>query len=206
MLEDDLKLRKQMLEAVSKSSLLQFMAHNSHETADLRSMLERAALVNFAPNMLIIQEGEKSHSMYFLAAGEVEILRQGKHLCRLNRMGDVFGEFGAITGEARTASVRAVNRVTCLVTDPELTGRLADEGNSAFLHVMQQALSQVLMGRLNVTSEALAVAEARMQKQDLALATLKRKFEKVQQENENLHAQLSAGMYGTRGARTKPGK
>jgi CRP-like cAMP-binding protein len=84
--------------------------------ADRRTLLEKAALVDFADGELIVSEGEKPGALYFIKRGEVEIYRTDASGLSIfiNKLGqgEFFGEIAAITGEARTVNVRAMGDVS----------------------------------------------------------------------------------------------
>jgi voltage-gated potassium channel len=75
------------------------------------SELLRAQLVE--PGEVIIREGEHAHSMYFIAAGEVEV-SLGKKKLKLGE-GQFFGEIAVIKNERRSGTVTAVGRTNLLV-------------------------------------------------------------------------------------------
>jgi CRP-like cAMP-binding protein len=64
----------------------------------------------FEPGQMIVRQGEAGDCAYFIQSGEVEILQHnnGKDV-RLNVLGkgDYFGEMALLSGQQRSASVRA---------------------------------------------------------------------------------------------------
>ena len=67
------------------------------------------------PGDLIVRRGEVAHSMYFVAAGEVEIeLKDGR--IRLG-VGHFFGEIAVLRQSRRSATVTAITRTSLLVLD-----------------------------------------------------------------------------------------
>jgi voltage-gated potassium channel len=62
---------------------------------------------------IIVREGEQAHSMYFIAAGEVEIVL-GKEKLRLGT-GQFFGEVAVLSRSRRSGTVRAITRTNLLV-------------------------------------------------------------------------------------------
>jgi small-conductance mechanosensitive channel/CRP-like cAMP-binding protein len=98
---------------------------------------------------VISREGEVSDSMYILAAGTVEILREPpegggerQHLADQTAPNH-FGEMGLLTGTARSGTVIARDNVLCY--------RLEKRGFDAILHArpeIAEALSQVVTARL----------------------------------------------------------
>ena len=111
---------------------------------------------------VISREGDVSDSLFILAAGTVEILREGAessgermHLAKQTAPNH-FGEMGLLTGQARSATAIARGDVLCY--------RLEKRGFDAILKARPQiaeALSQVLAARLaanDATLQALDVA------------------------------------------------
>jgi voltage-gated potassium channel len=94
---------------------------NAAEIADIMRLL-RAQTVG--PGEVIVRRGEPGHSMYFVAAGEVEIeLKEGN--VRLG-VGDFFGEVAVLRRTRRTATVRATTRTNLLVLDADDLHALMD--------------------------------------------------------------------------------
>ena len=67
------------------------------------------------PGQVICRKGDKAHSMYFIAAGRVEVDVPGKNI-ELS-VGDFFGEIALLTNVNRTATVRARTRSSLLMLD-----------------------------------------------------------------------------------------
>jgi voltage-gated potassium channel len=64
---------------------------------------------------VIVRRGDHAHSMYFVAAGEVDIALAGKHI-RLG-VGHFFGEIAVLRRARRSATVTATVRTNLLVLD-----------------------------------------------------------------------------------------
>lgn len=80
-------------------------------------MLTGAIGRHFGDGEFIIRQGDPGDFMYFIQAGEVEVVqRRGeKEFCLATlKDGDVFGEMALFERELRTASVRAVGDVWVL--------------------------------------------------------------------------------------------
>jgi CRP-like cAMP-binding protein len=192
------ELRRNLIEALSQSSLLRFIGQHSPYSLELRDMLEASEVVTFKAGRVIIREGNKSDRMYFITHGQVEVLKGDKVLCTLGRIGDVFGEFGVISGELRSASVVAKNEVTCLATNPVLAGQLNHHEDSLFTHLMQQALNRLLLGRLMVASDELTEAKKDLAHAEKHIKVLQKQNTGLEKENRSLQAQVGPGLRGTR--------
>jgi voltage-gated potassium channel len=89
-----------------------FSGLSAREVADIMQLL-RAQQIE--PGGLVARRGDPAHSMYFIAAGEVEIELPHKRL-RLG-VGHFFGEIAVLRRARRSANVTAVGRTSLLVLD-----------------------------------------------------------------------------------------
>jgi len=93
-----------------------FAELDAGEIADIMEIL-RAQLVESGE--VIVREGEHAHSMYFIAAGEVE-MAIGKKRVRLGA-GQFFGEVAVLSGSRRSGTATAVTRCNLLaLSAPDL--------------------------------------------------------------------------------------
>ncbi len=79
--------------------------------AAIEALAAKLEPVRFAGGEEIIREGERGDDAYLLREGEVEIVRAGRVLTALGA-GAFVGEVSALTGAARTATVRARGEVS----------------------------------------------------------------------------------------------
>jgi len=89
-----------------------FAELHARDIADIMRLLRA---VQVEAGAVIARRGEPAHSMYFVAAGEVEIGLQHKHV-RLGT-GHFFGEIAALRRARRSATVVATTRTSLLVLD-----------------------------------------------------------------------------------------
>jgi len=78
--------------------------------ADWRAILEAGELLNFVHGEIIVREGQKNDSLFFIDDGQVRVMR-GDHakaieLARLDG-GSVFGEMSILDGATASASIIA---------------------------------------------------------------------------------------------------
>lgn len=89
-----------------------FAGLNAGQIADIMRLM-RAQTVD--ASAVIVRRGEPAHSMYFIAAGEVEIALPKKRV-RLG-VGHFFGEIAVLRRARRSATVTATTRTSLLVLD-----------------------------------------------------------------------------------------
>ena len=91
-----------------------FAELDATEISDIMELL-RAQVVE--PGEIIMRAGDAARSMYFIAAGEVEIeIRRKKERVRLGT-GQFFGEVALLRRTRRTATVTAITRTNLLGLD-----------------------------------------------------------------------------------------
>jgi CRP-like cAMP-binding protein len=187
-------VRQDLIHALSKSSLLRFLGAHHPDMLELRRLLETAEILHVPAGRPIIHEGQEPDRMYFLISGTVHIIKGDKHIASLARMGDVFGEFGAMSGEMRSATVIAESAVICLATDRGFARRLAKEENAALMLLFHRAMGRILMDRLTQVSNTLIDTEKRLCERDKA-------FRALHERNKALEEEIAAlrGESGTEG-------
>lgn len=70
-----------------------------------------------APGMELIAQGGRTGQLYVLREGELEVLRDGKHIATIKTPGSVIGEMSILLDTPQTATVRAVTEVDFFVID-----------------------------------------------------------------------------------------
>ena len=102
----------------SFSSLRAIDLFSSLSDAELRLIAGEDPVLEFAPGELIIKRGESGGSMYVIQDGTCSVLLAdaaatgGESEISQLHVGNIFGEFAALTNSERTASVRALNHVS----------------------------------------------------------------------------------------------
>lgn len=174
------EVRQPLIEALSNSPILQFLGKHDPRGHELRAMLQQGQLRHFEAGQAILNEGDESDAMYVLVDGAVSVSLGGTQLCVLDEPGDVFGEFGAITGELRSATVTAKEKLTCFT----VSGRLArQEDHSLFSRLLQQAIIKVLLARLRLSNDELVDARN-------ALSSAENQNVFFRMDNESLNLEL----------------
>ncbi|MFH1726417.1 MAG: cyclic nucleotide-binding domain-containing protein [Elusimicrobiota bacterium] len=111
-----------LLEKCSRIALLRALP-----PGEMQALLPALRRASFPKGATIFRKGDKGDRLYLLDSGEVEIVRGHRQgdtkIARLGE-GDAFGEMALLTGEPRTATVRAMQDVTAWVLDKEHFDRL----------------------------------------------------------------------------------
>ncbi len=189
-----MNVRSELVSALAKSALLQELARNCPQTDHFRDMLSKAEVELFRAGDVIIRQGQQNNRIFFLAAGAVRVEKNGKEVCLLSRVGEVFGELATLTGRTRSASVLAVNTVTCVTIQPELAEGLNEEENSSFKHALQSALMDLLADRLQETTSEVAKLRDDLQRSEAQNRVLLRGLGDKEVENNSLRSRLKRSL------------
>jgi CRP/FNR family cyclic AMP-dependent transcriptional regulator len=98
-------------------------------TRELREVRRAGEDVQFPEGATIVTEGLLAGDFYLLLDGQTEVLMRGRRR-RVLGPGDYFGEMSVIDGGPRSATVRALSRVTALRLDRRAFLRLLDREGS----------------------------------------------------------------------------
>lgn len=123
--------------------------------SDLNELLQMAKLKQFEPGELILEEGSYDNWIFYLLSGKAKIVKNGKELVTLRRIGDVFGEMGIIGGTVRSASVKAIDKTVCLATDISVIDQMPKEKRSDIKYVIFRSFAEILANRLRETTAEL---------------------------------------------------
>ena len=67
--------------------------------------------------MALIEQGGKTGQLYVLKEGQLEVVRDGKHVSTIKTPGAVVGEMSVLLDLPQTATVRAISEVEYFVID-----------------------------------------------------------------------------------------
>ncbi|MCG6962180.1 MAG: mechanosensitive ion channel family protein [Acidobacteria bacterium] len=82
--------------------------------------------LRFVPGEAIVTEGDASRALYVIAEGQAVVRRQRRELGRVGA-GEVFGEIAFLTGQPRTATVRASTELHVVEVDSVALSALLEE-------------------------------------------------------------------------------
>ena len=85
---------------------------------ELRDLSDMATCISFAPGESVVRQGERGESLFIVVNGKLEVLREDSnhsmaHITYLEDA-DIFGEMALCTGEARTATIIAIQECILL--------------------------------------------------------------------------------------------
>jgi CRP/FNR family transcriptional regulator, cyclic AMP receptor protein len=128
---------------------------------DLNNLARISRIDTFKAGDTIIAEGSYGGWVYYLLSGKIRIVKRGREMASLQRIGDLFGEMGVIDFGMRSASVQAVTKVTCLRINLVHIDRLPTNNRYAFRYTLYRGFAEALAERLRMTTEKyLAAKEA----------------------------------------------
>jgi len=141
----------------------------------LKSLVVRSDLISFAPNELLLRQGDPSDSALLITQGEVEVFvetAQGPvHLGEVSG-GALLGEVGVFAELPRTASVRARTAAECLKMSGEDMLRIGSD-NLAFLRAVMKQLGERIAA-FNEAAGFYADALTRLERHELDPKSLDR--------------------------------
>ena len=73
-----------------------------------------------APGMALIEQGGRTGQLYVLKEGQLDVLRDGKHVSTIKTPGAVVGEMSVLLDMPQSATVRAITEVEFFVIDNAL--------------------------------------------------------------------------------------
>ena len=144
---------------------------------DLEGLMKLSKIRQYNPGEIILEEGGYDCWIYYLISGKVRVMKDGEEIRVLQRTGDIFGEMGVIDGAARSATVIAVKKTSCLATDTSYIDRLTGDNKIAFGYMLYKLFSEILANRLRLTTEELIKTRER-----LTLIKLAKKLELTSDE------------------------
>ena len=152
---------KENLELVEKLKNVPVL--HSFGKKDINKLLSFSNVKKYSAGEMIIEEGSYDNWIYFLIDGNVRIIKNSEEIDTLRRTGDIFGEMCVIDGCPRSASIQAMDDVSCLATDVSFIDRLYNEDKVVFCSIFYQMVAEVLACRLRETSGELARVKEELQ-------------------------------------------
>ncbi len=126
---------------------------------DIYEMLEKSQVRIFNTGELILEEGSYANLIYYLVSGQMRVMKDGKKLAVLQRVGDIVGEMGPISGSSRSASVYAEDKTICIEIDISKIYEVAGDNMHSFRYIVLRGFAETLANRLKVTTDNLVQAK-----------------------------------------------
>ena len=156
------ELLKENLELMEKLKNVPVL--HSFGNKDMNKLFSFSNVKKYFAGENIIEEGSYDNWIYFLIEGNARIVKNGEEIDTLRRTGDIFGEMCVIDGRPRSASIEAIDDVTCLATDVSFMDSLYKEDKVAFCSIFYQMIAEVLACRLRETSSELVKTREELQR------------------------------------------
>jgi type II secretory ATPase GspE/PulE/Tfp pilus assembly ATPase PilB-like protein len=120
--------------------------------ADLRPILQQTTVSHFLAGDIVTRAGESGAEMHIILEGNFELFARSERIDFEKKLanlgpGDYFGEIALLTGERRTASIRAVTGGQTLVLHKEQLGALLERAPAAALALCRGMASYVVQLR-----------------------------------------------------------
>ena len=104
------------------------------------------------PGEILVEEGQKSPELVFIAKGAASVERGG-NIVGVCGPGDFLGEMSFLTGKPASATVRVANETRCCVFDPGVLKVLTDR-HPAIRQSLEVSFNRNLVGKLERMNEA----------------------------------------------------
>ena len=131
-------------------------ALKNFETKSLSRLIQLSKVRQYEDGETIIKEGDTDPWLYFLLAGEIQIMKDKHAIAKMNRQGEMFGEMRFLDNRSRSTSVVASGPTTCLAVNTTGTSRLNSAGEAGnFLLMLYQVTAEYVSTRLRLTNEEL---------------------------------------------------
>jgi len=150
--------REEVSAAVAQAELFQPLSPEERER-----VAQGARERRYAPGEIIVREGEKSSSMFLVESGRVAVSIHGaagdSHKLAMIEPGSAFGEISLLTGEPRTATVRAVTAAVLIEIDKPTLSPILEENPS-----LVESLGAVMRERRQKAADLYDVTREEMEK------------------------------------------
>ena len=105
-----------------------------------------------APGEILMEEGQKSPDLVFIAKGAASI-EKGERIVGVCGPGDFLGEMSFMTGRPASATVRVANEIRCCAFDPGVL-KVLIERNPGIRQALENSFNRNLVGKLERMNEA----------------------------------------------------
>jgi len=163
-MEADAEERLSQLET-QKSVLASTPLFSALNARELRQVLQVTEVEQYIDRQVIVREGEQGEQLYIVLRGQVEVMRSGAPVARLDP-GEHFGEMALIRNQPRSASARALGPTQLMVIHrKDFFDILRTEHRLAVKLLWQ--FTGVLANRLAETTRNLGIAREELVGEDI---------------------------------------
>ncbi len=141
-----------------------FSALNARE---LRQVLQVTEVVQYNDRQIIVREGEQGEQLYIVLSGQVEVMRSGNPVARLDP-GEHFGEMALIRNQPRSASARALGATQLMVIHRKDFFEILRTEHRLAVKLLWQ-FTGVLANRLAETTRNLGIAREELVGEDITM-------------------------------------
>ena len=139
-----------------------FSALNARE---LRQVLQVTEVEQYTDRQVIVREGEQGEQLYIVLSGQVEVMRSGAPVARLDP-GEHFGEMALIRNQPRSASARALGATQLMVIHRKDFFEILRTEHRLAVKLLWQ-FTGVLANRLAETTRNLGIAREELVGEDI---------------------------------------
>jgi transcriptional regulator with AAA-type ATPase domain len=132
---------------ITIEDIRKFTLFRDFPTETLAAIIPRLVTNTYPSNTIIIYRGDPGHSMFMILSGRAAATLTNdegvEYTLSTMTEGDIFGEIALLTGEPRTANVKAISDVRLIELSHDIFDELRtryQELNSAFFRLMAQRL------------------------------------------------------------------
>ena len=115
---------------------------------DLQAFIAAGKFREYGVKEVIIKEGNIDSWVYFLLSGSIRIIKGGRVVGYLKRLGDIFGEMDALGGSSRSTSVVAEAKSLILAIDTSIVEEQLRQDKTYFCYLIYRIFAEVLAVRL----------------------------------------------------------
>jgi PPM family protein phosphatase len=163
-LEADDEQRLSQLET-QKSVLAGTPLFSALNARELRQVLQVTEVEQYIDRQVIVREGEQGEQLYIVLSGQVEVLRSGAPVARLEA-GEHFGEMSLIRNQPRSASARAMGPTQLMVIHRKDFFEILRTEHRLAVKLLWQ-FTGVLANRLAETTRNLGIAREELVGEDI---------------------------------------
>jgi CRP-like cAMP-binding protein len=127
------------------------------------ALAERARDILLAPGQTLFHQNDTGESLFIIRQGQVEVLASHNNGPEAKvatlKSGDFFGEMSALTGQPRTATIRAVTPLACVEINKQDLQSIFN-ADPAMMEKMSMIIAQRNAERLSISKDKAQTAAA----------------------------------------------